>query len=145
MPVAAGKAVAVVDFDHPTIAAAPAGFDDRAGGGCVDRISAVAAKINAGVHGRASDEGIGAHPERRYWDAIEAAEQWADTGKPGAEIAELMQVVRGAWKSPPSQTDWDRLYLARLSLDEHPQWSNAALSRALIQTATCSESMAGAG
>src|SRR5262249_7720830 len=63
MPVARGEAVAVVDFNHPTVTAAPASLDHRAGSGGVNRISAIAAKINSGVHSRAPDERIGAYPE----------------------------------------------------------------------------------
>src|SRR5215475_5803442 len=41
MAVAGREAVAVIDLDHAAVAAAPARFGDRSGGGCVHRIAAV--------------------------------------------------------------------------------------------------------
>ena len=65
MAIACREPIAVVDLDHPAIAAAPAGGDHRSGCCHTDCFSGVAAKINAGMHRRAAEEGIDAHAEAR--------------------------------------------------------------------------------
>src|SRR5262245_42841465 len=57
--------VAVIDFHHLAVPAAPAGAFDLAVGGGAHRISGAAADIEAGVHRRAAKERIGSHAETR--------------------------------------------------------------------------------
>src|ERR1700751_3523562 len=65
MPVAGGQPVAVVDLDQIAVPAVAAGNGDAAIGGRVHRLTDLAAQVDAGVHGRAAEEGIGAYAERR--------------------------------------------------------------------------------
>src|SRR5260370_34225378 len=65
MPIAGGSAVAVIELHHFAVAAAPAGDRNGAAGGGADRIADVAAEIDAGVHRRFMDKGIGANAEWR--------------------------------------------------------------------------------
>ena len=53
----------MIDLDHLAVAAAPAGIDDGAGRGRVDRLAGVAAEIEAGMHRRDVQERIDAHAE----------------------------------------------------------------------------------
>ena len=63
MAVAGRQAVAVVDFHHAAIAAAPSRRHHFAVRGGAHRIARRGAEIEAGVHGRAAEERIAADPE----------------------------------------------------------------------------------
>src|SRR5260370_24475229 len=65
MPIRGGDPVPVIDLHHFAVAAAPAGDRNGAAGGGADRIADVAAEIDAGVHRRFMDKGIGANAEWR--------------------------------------------------------------------------------
>src|ERR1700733_1630006 len=65
MSVTGREPIAMIDFDHTAIAAAPAGGNHGSGRRYMDRFSGVAAEIEAGMHRGPSDEGIDAHAEPR--------------------------------------------------------------------------------
>src|SRR5579884_1961481 len=63
--VACRKTVAVVDLHHVAVAAVPAGDGHAPVGRGAHRLAIVAAQIDAGMHGRPSEEGVGANAEGR--------------------------------------------------------------------------------
>src|SRR5439155_6019270 len=71
---AVGQPVAVIDFDHPAVAAVPARVSDGAGRGGADRLAFLAAEIDAGVHGGGVHERVEPNPESR--GHVDLAEHW---------------------------------------------------------------------
>ena len=86
--VAGGQAVAMVDVDHPAIAAAPARRRHLAVGGGAHRIAGLAVQIEPGMHGGRAGERVHAHaePGRRIDVAVDrlAHGNAADGSVPGA-------------------------------------------------------------
>src|SRR5436190_24086597 len=77
MSVARDDAAAVVDLDHFAVTALPAGDSHSAIRGSANRVAGLRLHIQAGMHGRRTDEGVHTHAEGR--GQVDAAgERFAD-------------------------------------------------------------------
>src|SRR5215475_74815 len=65
MAVARRQAVAVIDFHHLAVAAAPAGEHDLAGGGGTHRLAGAGAHVEPVMHGERADERVHSDAEPR--------------------------------------------------------------------------------
>lgn len=64
VPVTARQSVAVIDLDHVAVTTLTSGDGHAAGGRCADRLSRIAAQVDAGMDSGPAVERVHAHAER---------------------------------------------------------------------------------